>query len=159
MLPSWSAMTYRLNASCWLVLWRKEEGRGRSRNMAKSGSGDVNRPSPSTQSRSLKNINAVDDLVESVTLHTPRPLLLHGYIFPFLILYPAWLYGWLFVYGVGDHLEAGFTGIAALGVLQVLICLCCHWSVHVRCFLTCGSVSVGSRAEEVNLEDQSCPSD
>ncbi|XP_034230905.1 manganese-transporting ATPase 13A1 [Thrips palmi] len=115
--------------------------------MAKSGSGDENSPSPSKQNRSLKQQNAVDDLVQSVTLHTPRPLLLHGYVFPFLVLYPAWLYGWLFVYGVSDHLEAGFTGLAALGVVQVLICLFCHWSVHVRCFLTCGTVKDFRKAE------------
>ena len=114
--------------------------------MDKSGSGDENYSSPGKEISSKRNIIGVDDLVQSVTLHTPRPLLLHGYVFPFLILYPAWLYGWLFVYGVGEHLEAGFTGLAALGVLQVLISLCCHWSVHVRCFLTCGSVSSTSRA-------------
>ncbi|KAK3922402.1 Manganese-transporting ATPase 13A1 [Frankliniella fusca] len=114
--------------------------------MAKSGSGDESLP-PSPSKRTPKQISAVDELVQSVTLHKPRPLLLHGYVFPFLVLYPAWLYGWLFVYGVSDHVEAGFTGLAGLGVLQVLICLCCHWSVHVRCFLTCGSVKDPLQAE------------
>lgn len=135
-----------VGSCCGLLTCVVEEER--SRNMAKLGSGDENSPSPSKQNRSLKQIQAVDELVQSVTLHTPRPLLLHGYVFPFLILYPAWLYCWLFVYGVTDHLEAGFTGLSALGVLQVLISLFCHWSVHVRCFLTCGTVSRTSRVEQ-----------
>ncbi|PSN36028.1 Manganese-transporting ATPase 13A1 [Blattella germanica] len=79
----------------------------------------------------------IDDLVQSVSLHVPRQFLFHGYILPFLILYATWLYGWVFVYGAEDYYEAGLIGIAVIGLLQILSCLCCHWSVHVQCFLTC----------------------
>jgi len=83
----------------------------------------------------------VDDLVQSVSLHIPRQFLFHGYILPFVILYGGWLYGWLFLYGIEEYYEAGLIGVAVIGLLQILSCLCCHWSVHVQCFLTCKSVS------------------
>jgi len=85
---------------------------------------------------------SIDDLVQSVSLHIPRQFLFHGYILPFLTLYGCWLYGWLFVYGVEEYYEAGLIGVAVIGLVQILSCLCCHWSVHVQCFLTCKSVSI-----------------
>jgi len=84
----------------------------------------------------------IDDLVQSVSLHIPRQFLFHGYILPFLTLYGCWLYGWFFVYGVEEYYEAGLIGVAVIGLVQILSCLCCHWSVHVQCFLTCKSVSI-----------------
>lgn len=84
----------------------------------------------------------IDDLVQSVSLHIPRQFLFHGYILPFLTLYGCWLYGWLFVYGVEEYYEAGLIGVAVIGLVQILSCLCCHWSVHVQCFLTCKKVSI-----------------
>jgi len=81
----------------------------------------------------------IDDLVQSVSLHIPRQFLFHGYILPFLTLYGCWLYGWFFVYGVEEYYEAGLIGVAVIGLVQILSCLCCHWSVHVQCFLTCKS--------------------
>lgn len=83
----------------------------------------------------------IDDLVQSVSLHIPRQFLLHGYILPFLTLYGGWLYAWFFIYGIEEYYEAGLIGVAVIGLLQILSCLCCHWSVHVQCFLTCKSVS------------------
>ncbi|XP_076043398.1 endoplasmic reticulum transmembrane helix translocase [Oratosquilla oratoria] len=80
---------------------------------------------------------SIDDLVDNVGLYEPRPLIFHGYIFPFVGLYTAWLYTWLVVYGYNEYYEAGFIALAVIGCLQVLTCLFCHWSVHVRCLLTC----------------------
>lgn len=84
----------------------------------------------------------IDDLVQSISLHVPRQFLFHGYILPFVTLYGCWLYGWVFVYGVEEYYEAGLIGVAVIGLVQILSCLCCHWSVHVQCFLTCRSVSM-----------------
>lgn len=88
----------------------------------------------------MASFTDIDDLVHSVTLYVPRPFLLHGYILPFLIIYGSWLYGWIFVYDPFEYYEAGLVGIAAIGLCQLLCCLCCHWSVHVQCFLTCNRV-------------------
>lgn len=83
----------------------------------------------------------IDDLVESVSLYVPRHVLLHGYLGPFLIIYILWAYLWIVSYGVSEYFEAGLITVAGIGIIQILICLCCHWSVHVRCLLSCHKVS------------------
>lgn len=84
----------------------------------------------------------VDDLVLSVTLYNSSPLLFHGYVGPFVILYSIWFYVWAFTYGVSEYFEAGMIVVACIGILQILTCLFCHWSVHIRCLLSCRRVSI-----------------
>lgn len=84
----------------------------------------------------------IDELVERVSLHVPRPAIFHGTVFPFIIVYGTWAYIWYFVYGTEEFSEAGLVGVAVIGLIQILSCLCCYWSVHVQCFLTCRSVSI-----------------
>lgn len=86
-------------------------------------------------------VRRIDELVERVSLHIPRPGIFHGTVFPFIIIYGTWTYIWLFVYGIEEFSEAGFVGVAVIGLIQILSCLCCYWSVHVQCFLTCRSES------------------
>lgn len=81
----------------------------------------------------------VDELVQTVTLHNPRKLLFTGYVLPSVILHAVWIYSWIFVYGIDEYYDAGLVGIAAIGVLQIFICLCCQWSVHIHTFLNCSS--------------------
>ncbi|XP_014486718.1 PREDICTED: manganese-transporting ATPase 13A1 [Dinoponera quadriceps] len=81
----------------------------------------------------------IDELVQSVSLHNPRRWMFNGYIMPFLILQSLWVNCWVFVYGVDEYYDAGLVGIAAIGVLQVLLCLCCQWSVHIHTFVNCSS--------------------
>lgn len=83
----------------------------------------------------------VDELVQSVSLHNPRRWMFNGYILPFVMLQSLWIYCWIFVYGIDEYYDAGLVGIAAIGVLQIFLCLCCQWSVHVHTFLNCSSVS------------------
>lgn len=87
----------------------------------------------------MSHFSNIDDLVQSVSLHIPRPVLFHGYVLPFLIIYGGWLYGWV-LYGLEEFYEAGLLGIAAIALCQLLCCLTCYWSVHVHCFLTCRKV-------------------
>ncbi|KAJ8038836.1 Manganese-transporting ATPase 13A1 [Holothuria leucospilota] len=82
----------------------------------------------------------VNEEIESLSFHNRRPLLFHGYIFPFILLYLVWLYQWILVYGVWDYFEAGLIAFAVIGCVQILVCLFCHWSVHVLCSLTCTKV-------------------
>ena len=84
---------------------------------------------------------ALTDEIEYIKLYQKRQLLFHGYVAPFIILYGIAFYTWIFVYGVKDHVEIGCIACAVIGVVQVLTCLFCHWSVHVRCALTCSAVS------------------
>ena len=83
--------------------------------------------------------------VQSVTLCTARPLLLHGYVAPFVILYGIWLYVWTVIYGASDYFEAGLIALAIVGLLQILCCLSCHWSVDVRVALTCYKVNLETK--------------
>nr|CAG4643700.1 EOG090X00J5 [Lepidurus arcticus] len=90
-----------------------------------------------------------DDLLESVGLYVPRDVVFHGYILPFIGLYAAWLYSWVFVYGITDYYEAGLIALAAVGVLQILTVLFCHWSVHIQCLFTCRKESDPFKAKVV----------
>lgn len=83
---------------------------------------------------------SLNEEIEYVKLYRIRPILLHFYLAPFIPIYLTWLYFWTVVYGVTDYFEAGLIALAAVGLLQILSCLFCHWSVHVRCFFTCSGV-------------------
>uniref|UniRef100_A0A8C2IMH8 Endoplasmic reticulum transmembrane helix translocase n=1 Tax=Cyprinus carpio TaxID=7962 RepID=A0A8C2IMH8_CYPCA len=69
-----------------------------------------------------------DDLVRSVSLHSRRPRVLHGTVFPFLLLYPGCLYAWLGVYGAAEYAEAGLLALAALGIAHVLTIDRFYWA-------------------------------
>lgn len=83
---------------------------------------------------------SVDDLVQRVSLYGSRSVIFHGTVLPFICFYSVWLYTWLILYGFDEFNEAGFVGIAVIGIVQILSCLCCYWSVHIQCFLTCNKV-------------------
>lgn len=84
---------------------------------------------------------SLDELIDRVSLHKRNPVALHGTTLPFVVVIGIWLYLWAFVYGIEEHWEAGLVSLAAIGCLQVLLCLCCYWSVHIQTFLTCRTVS------------------
>ncbi|CRL01594.1 CLUMA_CG014432, isoform A [Clunio marinus] len=79
----------------------------------------------------------VDDLIQSISLHTPNPVFLQGTIFPFIFFYGSWFYFWVYVYGVEDYYEAGLVSLVAIAFIQIFTCLCCFWSVHFRAFTSC----------------------
>lgn len=74
----------------------------------------------------------IDSNIQSISLHKSLPIVFHGYILPFILLYSAWLYIWVFVYGTEDYWEPGLIAVAIIAILQVLVCLSCYWSVHIR---------------------------
>ena len=82
----------------------------------------------------------MNEEIDNISLYNINPLLLHGYIGPFVALYGLWLYFWTVVYGVDDYFEAGLIALAIIGLLQILVSLFCLWFVPVRCFLTCSKV-------------------
>lgn len=85
--------------------------------------------------------SSVDELVQYIQLFRPVATIFQGTILPFVIIYPIVFYGWIFVYGFNENFEAGFVTVAVIAIIQILICLCCYWSVHVQCFLSCSPVS------------------
>ena len=85
-------------------------------------------------------IEQSDDLVSHVGLYRSRHPLLHGYTSPFLVLYMAWLYTWLAIYGYEEWLEAGSIIGAGIVILNILLVLSCYWSVHFLALMTCNKV-------------------
>ncbi|XP_013085670.2 endoplasmic reticulum transmembrane helix translocase-like [Biomphalaria glabrata] len=89
--------------------------------------------------------------IQRLSYYNIRPLLLHGYVFPFLFVYAAWAYVWAYVYGINDYYEGGLIALAGIGLLQILTSLFCLWSVHVRCALTCSKVADPFKAQWVKV--------
>ena len=85
---------------------------------------------------------SISEDVQSLCYYSPSPILLHGYVGPFIIIYLLEVYVWLTMYGIDEYFEAGCIAIAATAVVQVVTCLFCVWSVHVRCLLTCKKVNI-----------------
>ena len=85
---------------------------------------------------------SISEDVQSTCYYSPSPILLHGYFGPFIIIYLLEVYVWLTAYGLDEYFEAGCIAIAGTAVVQVVTCLFCVWSVHVRCLLTCKKVKI-----------------
>ncbi|XP_075992029.1 endoplasmic reticulum transmembrane helix translocase [Anticarsia gemmatalis] len=100
---------------------------------------------------SNKMQSSLDDLVQYTQLFKPVPTVLQGTVLPFLIIYPIVFYLWIAVYGFEENFEAGFVSVAVVASVQILICLCCYWSVHIQCFLSCSSVKDPIQAEIVKV--------
>lgn len=79
----------------------------------------------------------LDELIQYVTLHKLNHLVFQATLSPFLFAVAGLFYLWVFVYGFEEFYEAGLVSLAALGCLEVLLCLCCYWSVHINTFLNC----------------------
>ncbi|RWS25769.1 manganese-transporting ATPase 13A1-like protein [Leptotrombidium deliense] len=79
--------------------------------------------------------DSCDELVASVSCYNSRPVILHGYIAPFISIYTVFIYLWLSNKVEPEFLETWFISAIAFVALQILCYLFCHWSVHVKCFL------------------------
>ncbi|KAI1289846.1 Endoplasmic reticulum transmembrane helix translocase [Halotydeus destructor] len=84
--------------------------------------------------------DGVDELVQSVRCVNPRPLVLHGYMGPFVSIYVLLIYSWFTTYSEADSQEIWFISVAVSVVAQVLCYLFCVWSVEVNCFLAYNKV-------------------
>ncbi|CAB3406055.1 unnamed protein product [Caenorhabditis bovis] len=91
----------------------------------------------------------VDQLVESITPYTLRPIWRHTYLPPFALITAIWSYVWVNDYGVEEYYELGMIGYAIIFVLFALLLLFCHWLIAVRCALTCSKEKYLSKATYV----------
>ncbi|KAK7094549.1 endoplasmic reticulum transmembrane helix translocase-like [Littorina saxatilis] len=82
----------------------------------------------------------LNDEIQRLSYHNIRPVILHGYVLPFIFIYAGWFYTWTTVYGMDDYFEAGLIAFAIVGLLQILTALFCMWSIDVRCAMTCSKV-------------------
>ena len=76
-------------------------------------------------------------------------LLLH--VGPWLIVYVAIAYVWLFVFGAEEFLDVGRILVCVAAFFHALIFLSCQWSVHVKCALTCSVQTDPYKAELVKV--------
>ena len=75
--------------------------------------------------------------VKSLSLYREKHILFHGYVFPFIALYVAAVVGWMTTQEEWSaHAELLYITLAAIAALNVVTCLFCVWSVHVRCALS-----------------------
>lgn len=82
----------------------------------------------------------ISDEVQYVELFVSSHVLNHAYVGPFLVLYGLFFPTWIIKFGFFDNFEIGCIILAILGIIQVLVCLACHWSVHIRARFTCSKV-------------------
>lgn len=120
----------------WVVL--SGEGKDKNRKMTEDGG-------------KRRRNGSLDELVQYVTLHVPSHVLLSGSTLPFMMVYALWGYLWVCVYGVEDYWEAGLLTLAGIGFVQILVCLCCFWSVHVQVFLNCRKAKSPDKAKVVKV--------
>ncbi|KAJ1798874.1 putative cation-transporting ATPase 1 [Coemansia sp. RSA 2399] len=103
-------------------------------------------PSPSQQ------LLVQGKAVKSATLHRRLPVFQHAYVWPFALVYPAWLY--IYTLRYDDFLGSQeFTTLSLLAVImsQALVFLTCQWSVNMNALLTSQSVSDPYEAEIVKV--------
>ena len=98
----------------------------------------------SSVSTSAGSISPGDELIQSLTLYKGRHWFWHLHVLPYTIVATiGWIYFWLFSplgYSFDDHYEAAMISLVALALLQILLFLSCHWSVHVQAAMSASSV-------------------
>ena len=80
--------------------------------------------------------------IKSATLHNPRPLLLHAYVLPFLVIWPVFFSYYLPQESYDKHIggqEWTFVFSGTIVTLQSLIWLTTFWNVNVRAWFTASS--------------------
>ncbi|XP_065647295.1 endoplasmic reticulum transmembrane helix translocase isoform X2 [Hydra vulgaris] len=96
-----------------------------------------------------KNLT-ISDEVSSIEYYKYSKILFHGYVAPFLLSYAIFFPVWIFN-GFFNYFELGCVFLAVLGMIQVLVCLACHWSVHICAALTCKKVTHVQFADRVKV--------
>ena len=82
----------------------------------------------------------ISDEVQHVELFKTSHVLTHAYVAPFLVIYAIFFPTWIIKFGFFENFEIGCIFLAILGVIQVLVCLACLWSVHIQARFTCSKV-------------------
>ncbi|KAJ1730528.1 putative cation-transporting ATPase 1 [Coemansia biformis] len=90
--------------------------------------------------------------VKAATLHRPLPVPQHAYVWPFVFVYPVWLYVYTMRYDdVLGSQEFTLLSLIAMFTLQALTFLACQWSVSARALLTCQRADDPYEAELVKV--------
>ncbi|KRX49113.1 putative cation-transporting ATPase 13A1 [Trichinella murrelli] len=95
---------------------------------------------------------ATDELVDHVRLYNPKPLLLHGYIAPFILAYGTSFFLWSVIYGFFEYFELFCIVFSVIGFLQIIVVLLCFWSISARCLLTCSETKDPFSAQLIKVQ-------
>ncbi|KAF2639587.1 cation-transporting ATPase 4 [Massarina eburnea CBS 473.64] len=77
--------------------------------------------------------------IKQASLHNPLPLQLHAYIWPFLIIWPAFLAFYLSPERYEKHIQSSewtFMWVGSILTVQSLVWLTTHWNVNLRSAFT-----------------------
>ncbi|KAJ2375736.1 putative cation-transporting ATPase 1 [Coemansia sp. RSA 2607] len=90
--------------------------------------------------------------VRLATLHRRLPRFQHAYVWPFMLVYPCWLY----IYTVRYDEFLGSQEFTALSLIimfmiQALVFLACQWSVNINALFTCQTVNDPYEAELIKV--------
>ncbi|KAI8583860.1 hypothetical protein K450DRAFT_220303 [Umbelopsis ramanniana AG] len=90
--------------------------------------------------------------ITSASFHNPLPLQWHAYIWPFALVYPIWLYIYLFRFDeyLGSE-EWTFVSVGSIVVVQALVFLTGQWSVSIKANFTCTKESDIHRASLIKI--------
>ncbi|KAF2860434.1 E1-E2 ATPase family protein [Piedraia hortae CBS 480.64] len=92
--------------------------------------------------------------IQSATLHTPTPFLLHTYIWPFIGLWPAFFAIYLSPTNYTKYIDGQewtFVFSGTIFTLQSLLWLMTFWSVNIRALFTARSVTSISEAKLIKV--------
>lgn len=95
-----------------------------------------------------------DSQIRSASLHKPLPLALHTYIWPFLIIWPAFLAGYLnedFYDEYIDGSEWTFVYTGTIITLQSLAWLSTQWNVNIKATFTSTTVRDIQNAQNIKV--------
>src|SRR3984957_5968901 len=77
--------------------------------------------------------------IKSASLHNPLPLSLHTYVWPFLVIWPAFFAFYLSPERYEKHIQSSawtFVWSGSIFSIQALIWLTTHWNVDLRSLFT-----------------------
>ncbi|KAF2204092.1 hypothetical protein GQ43DRAFT_410290 [Delitschia confertaspora ATCC 74209] len=77
--------------------------------------------------------------IQSASLHNPLPLQLHAYLWPFLLIWPAFLSIYLSPDRYEKHIQSSewtFVWVGGIFTIQTLIWLTTHWNVNLKALFT-----------------------
>ncbi|KAG0356925.1 hypothetical protein BG005_004114 [Podila minutissima] len=91
-------------------------------------------------------------LIKASSLHSRLPRSQHAYVWPFVFLYPAWTFIYLFRYDEWIRSEEiTFVTLGSLLTLNSLLFLTCQWSVSIKASLTCKKESDPTKANVIRI--------
>ncbi|KAG0348881.1 hypothetical protein BG004_003832 [Podila humilis] len=90
--------------------------------------------------------------IKASSLHSRLPRSQHAYVWPFVFLYPAWIFVYLFRYDEWIRSEEiTFVTLGSLLTINALLFLTCQWSVSIKASLTCKKESDAAKANVIRV--------